>query len=183
MAELLQLPRGGMVFLSPCNALDYLRAYQPLCMAIDAAFRRCGQSFGDLLVDDQGWELLRFLLDLFGLEIAEFDNAWADLQVLVFEVLPRVHEVPQLEFARLSADKSKGSGDAVADLIASLPEGIDSALLERLDMAAIYRIQWLNNQAAHKRLTAKDKDEIATAIAMEKVSEDAKAAQQKWLEI
>jgi hypothetical protein len=49
-------------------------------------------------------------------------------------------------------------------------------------MASIYRIQWLNNQAAQKRLTPKDKDEIATAIAMEKVGEDAIAAQQKWLE-
>ena len=183
MAELLQLPRGGMVFLSPCNALDYLRAYQPLCLAIDTAFRRCGQSFGDLLVDSQGWELLRLLLDLFGLEINEFDHAWADLQTLVLETLPSLHQVPQLEFARLSADKSQGSGDAVADLIASLPEGIDTAMLERLDMASIYRIQWLNNQAAQKRLTPKDKDEIATAIAMERVAEDAKAAQQKWLEI
>jgi hypothetical protein len=182
MAELLRLPRGGIVFLSPCNALDYLRAYQPLCLAIDAAFRRCGQSFGDLLLDSQGWELLRLLLDLFGLELGEFENAWPDLEALVMETLPGLHQVPTLEFARLSTDKSQGSGDAVADLISSLPEGIDSAMLERLDMASIYRIQWLNNQAAQKRLTPKDKDEIATAIAMEKVGEDAIAAQQKWLE-
>lgn len=181
MAELLRLPRGGIVFLSPCNALDYLRAYQPLCVGLEMAFQRCGQSFGDLLLDDQGWELLRLLLDLFSLDLSEFESAWADLESLVMQTLPKLHEVPSLAFERLSKDRGSSSGDALADMIASLPEGLSPDILERLDMASIHRIQWLNNQSAAKRLTAKEKDEIATAIAMDRIDQEAKELQKAWI--